>query len=146
MAPVRRACDPTGPCRQARTLVLLALSASLACARLQAAPPGRLRVLTYNVHGLPSIVTGDDTLAGGSGADTLNGGEGMDFVDYSASASAASPEAAEHTTETADGGMPASSSARRIARPIAFDALPQVFEDLIAAKVTGRMVVDFSLR
>ena len=34
----------------------------------------------------------------------------------------------------------------RIARPIAFDALPQVFEDLIAAKVTGRMVVDFSLR
>jgi endonuclease/exonuclease/phosphatase family metal-dependent hydrolase len=44
-------------------LVLLALSASLACARLEAAPPGRLRVLTYNVHGLPSIVTGDDTLA-----------------------------------------------------------------------------------
>ena len=30
--------------------------------------------------------------------------------------------------------------------PLAFDALPQVFEDLIAAKVTGRMVVDFSLR
>jgi acrylyl-CoA reductase (NADPH) len=33
----------------------------------------------------------------------------------------------------------------RIARPVRFDALQQVFEDLHAAKVTGRMVVDFSL-
>lgn len=33
----------------------------------------------------------------------------------------------------------------RIARPIRFDALPQAFEDLYASRVTGRMVVDFSL-
>ncbi len=34
----------------------------------------------------------------------------------------------------------------RIARKIRFDDLPKAFEDLIDAKVTGRMVVDFSLR
>lgn len=34
----------------------------------------------------------------------------------------------------------------RIARRIKLDDLPGVFDDLIAAKVTGRMVVDFSLR
>ncbi len=32
-----------------------------------------------------------------------------------------------------------------IARRIRFDDLPQAFEDLVAAKVTGRMVVDFAL-
>jgi acrylyl-CoA reductase (NADPH) len=34
----------------------------------------------------------------------------------------------------------------RIARRIAFETLPQAFEDLLAARVRGRMVVDFSLR
>lgn len=34
----------------------------------------------------------------------------------------------------------------RIARPIAFETLPQAFDDLLAAKVRGRMVVDFSLK
>lgn len=33
----------------------------------------------------------------------------------------------------------------KIARRIRFDELPRVFDDLIAARVTGRMVVDFSL-
>ena len=33
----------------------------------------------------------------------------------------------------------------RIARRIRFDDLPQAFDDLMAAKVVGRMVVDFSL-
>lgn len=33
----------------------------------------------------------------------------------------------------------------RIARRIRFDDLPQAFDDLIAARVVGRMVVDFSL-
>lgn len=34
----------------------------------------------------------------------------------------------------------------RIARRIPFEALPQAFEDLLAARVRGRMVVDFGLR
>lgn len=42
---------------------LLAALLLAALTPLQAAAPGRLRVLTYNVHGLPSVVTGDDTLA-----------------------------------------------------------------------------------
>lgn len=46
-----------------RRTALLLLAALLALSPLQAAAPGRLRVLTYNVHGLPSVVTGDDTLA-----------------------------------------------------------------------------------
>lgn len=33
-----------------------------------------------------------------------------------------------------------------IARRIAFETLPQAFDDLLAARVRGRMVVDFSLR
>jgi endonuclease/exonuclease/phosphatase family metal-dependent hydrolase len=43
--------------------LLLALVVASLCARVEASAPGRLRVLTYNVHGLPSLVTGDDTLA-----------------------------------------------------------------------------------
>jgi acrylyl-CoA reductase (NADPH) len=34
----------------------------------------------------------------------------------------------------------------RIARRITFETLPQAFDDLLAARVRGRMVVDFSLR
>ena len=34
----------------------------------------------------------------------------------------------------------------RIARRIPFETLPQAFDDLLAARVRGRMVVDFSLR
>jgi len=34
----------------------------------------------------------------------------------------------------------------RIARRIAFETLPQAFDDLLAARVRGRMVVDFALR
>ncbi|MBI3373217.1 MAG: acryloyl-CoA reductase [Betaproteobacteria bacterium] len=34
----------------------------------------------------------------------------------------------------------------RIARRIRFDALPQAFDDLLAARMRGRQVVDFSLR
>lgn len=34
----------------------------------------------------------------------------------------------------------------RIARRISFETLPAAFEDLVASRVTGRMVVDFSLR
>jgi len=33
----------------------------------------------------------------------------------------------------------------RIARPIPFETLPAAFDDLLAARATGRMVVDFSL-
>ena len=35
----------------------------VACASTEAVSEGELEVLTYNVHGLPSVVTGDDTLA-----------------------------------------------------------------------------------
>ena len=38
-----------------------------------------------------------------------------------------------------------SSRNKRIARRISFDALPQAFETLLAARVRGRQVVDFSL-
>jgi acrylyl-CoA reductase (NADPH) len=34
----------------------------------------------------------------------------------------------------------------RIARRIRFEDLDQAFDDLLAARVTGRQVVDFSLR
>jgi NADPH:quinone reductase-like Zn-dependent oxidoreductase len=34
----------------------------------------------------------------------------------------------------------------KIARRIRFEELDQAFDDLLAARVTGRMVVDFSLR
>lgn len=46
--------------------VALTLAATLGLAGAQdraAAHEGRLRVLTYNVHGLPAFITGDDTLA-----------------------------------------------------------------------------------
>lgn len=47
--------------RALRTVILVALVASASTA--QDAPRGELQVLSYNVHGLPAFVTGDDTLA-----------------------------------------------------------------------------------
>ena len=38
------------------------LALFLGCAPTEAVTEGELEVLTYNVHGLPSVVTGDDTL------------------------------------------------------------------------------------
>lgn len=44
-------------------LLALALGGLLAWARADGPAEGALRVLTYNVHGLPAAITGDDTLA-----------------------------------------------------------------------------------